>query len=163
MAIPVYLWLTDDAGNQVKGSVDINEREGSIEIVELMHSVSLPTDDKTGEIISRRIHSDYALIKETDNVSPYLYQAVTTGKYFKKAELKFYKINDNDQEAQYFTTTLENVRVNEIEPFMLDTKYPTFARHNHLEAVYLSYEKITWHYIDGNIIYSDSGNSRKSA
>ena len=50
MAIPVYLWLTDDAGNQVKGSVDVQDREGSIEIVELMHNVELSTDLLTGKI-----------------------------------------------------------------------------------------------------------------
>ena len=45
MAIPVYLWLTDSTGNLVKGSVDICGREGSIEVIELMHAVELPTDD----------------------------------------------------------------------------------------------------------------------
>lgn len=39
MAIPIYLWLMNDAGNQVKASIDINTREGSIEVVELMHAV----------------------------------------------------------------------------------------------------------------------------
>lgn len=48
MAIPVYLWLKDDAGNLVKGSVDVRGREGAIEIVELMHAVELPTDSVTG-------------------------------------------------------------------------------------------------------------------
>lgn len=163
MAIPVYLWLTDDAGNLVKGSVDINGREGSIEVVELMHAVELPTDDNTGKITAKRIHGDYAVIKEVDSASPYLYQGVTTGKRYKKAELKFYKINDNGQEVEYFRTTLENVRVNELEPFMLDIKNPAFDKHNHLEALYLSYEKITWHYIDGNIIHSDSWNEREAA
>lgn len=41
MAIPVYLWLVDDAGNLVKGSVDVRGREGSIEISEFMHTVEL--------------------------------------------------------------------------------------------------------------------------
>jgi len=50
MAIPVYLWLTDDAGNQVKGSVDVQDKEGSVEIVELMHNVELSTDLLTGKI-----------------------------------------------------------------------------------------------------------------
>lgn len=49
MAIPVYLWLTDDAGNLVKGSVDVQGREGSIEISEIMHTVELPIDDLTGK------------------------------------------------------------------------------------------------------------------
>lgn len=30
MAIPVYLWLKDDDGNDIKGSVDVLNREGSI-------------------------------------------------------------------------------------------------------------------------------------
>ncbi|MBU9834260.1 type VI secretion system tube protein TssD [Rahnella perminowiae] len=118
MATPVYLWLTNDAANLVKGSVDINGREGSIEIVEFMHAIELPTDDRTGKITSKRIHGDYAIIKELDSSSLYLYQGVTTGQRFQKAELKFYQINENGQEVEYFRTTLENVRINEIEPFM---------------------------------------------
>ncbi|MCT4711320.1 type VI secretion system tube protein Hcp [Enterobacteriaceae bacterium H11S18] len=163
MAIPVYLWLTDDAGNLVKGAVDIHGREGSIEVTELMHAVELPTDDMTGKVTAKRIHGDYAIIKEVDSASPYLYQGVTSGKRYQKAELKFYKINNNGQETEYFRTTLENVRINEMEPFMLDIKAPAFEKHSHLEALYLSYEKITWHYIDGNIIHSDSWNERSAA
>lgn len=154
MAIPVYLWLTDDAGNQVNGSVDLYGREGSIEIMELMHNVELPTDNLTGKITSRCIHGDYALIKEVDCSSPWLYKSVATGKKFRKAELKFYRINYNGQEEEYFRVTMENVRINEIEPFMFDIKNPTYEKHNHLEAFYLAYEKITWHYLDGNIICS---------
>lgn len=161
MAIPVYLWLTDDAGNHVKGSVNVDDREGSIEIVEFMHNVELPTDDLTGKITSKRQHGDYALIKEVDCSSPYLYKSVSTGSKFKKAVLKFYRINYNGHEEEYFRVTMENVRVNEIEPFMMDIKNPTFEKHNHLEAFYLAYEKIIWHYLDGNIIHSDSWNNIK--
>lgn len=161
MAIPVYLWLTDDAGNQVKGSVDVQGREGSIEIVELMHNVELPTDNLTGKITGKRIHCDYALIKELDSSSPWLYKGVATGKRFREATLKFYRINYNGQEEEYFRVTMENVRVNEIESFMFDIKNPAFEKHNHLEVFYLAYEKITWHYLDGNIIHSDSWNGNR--
>lgn len=161
MAIPVYLWLIDDAGNQVKGSVDVHGREGSIEIVELMHNVELPTDNLTGKITSKRLHGDYFLIKEVDSSSPYIYQGVSSGKRFKQAILKFYRINHNGQEEEYFRVTLDNVRINEVEPFMFDIKNPTYEKHNHLEAFYLAYEKITWHYLDGNIIHSDSWNGNK--
>lgn len=163
MAIPVYLWLTDEAGNQVRGSVDVQGREGSIEIVELMHNVELPTDPLTGKITAKRKHGDYALIKEVDCSSPYLYQGVVSGKKFKQAVLKFYRINYNGQEEEYFRVTMDNVRVNEVEPFMFDIKDPMFEKHTHLEAFYLAYEKITWHYLDGNIIHSDSWNGSKEA
>lgn len=33
MAIPAYLWLKDDGGNPIKGSVNVQNREGSIEIL----------------------------------------------------------------------------------------------------------------------------------
>lgn len=161
MAIPVYLWLTDDAGNQVKGSVDIQDREGSIEIIELMHNVEVPTDNLTGKITGKRVHGDYALIKEVDSSSPWLYKGVSTGKRFREATLKFYRINYNGQEEEYFRVTMEDVRVNEIEPFMFDIKNPVYEKHNHLEAFYLAYEKITWHYLDGNIIHSDSWNGNR--
>ncbi|MCP2004686.1 UNVERIFIED_ORG: type VI protein secretion system component Hcp [Buttiauxella agrestis ATCC 33320] len=31
MAIPAYLWLKDDCGAEIRGSVDVAGREGSIE------------------------------------------------------------------------------------------------------------------------------------
>ena len=30
MAIPAYLWLKDDGGAIIKGSVDVKDREGSV-------------------------------------------------------------------------------------------------------------------------------------
>lgn len=38
MAIPVYLWLKDDGGADIKGSVDVQDREGSIEVVAQEHN-----------------------------------------------------------------------------------------------------------------------------
>ena len=32
MPVPAYMWLKDDGGADIKGSVDVQEREGSIEI-----------------------------------------------------------------------------------------------------------------------------------
>ncbi len=51
MAVAVYLWLTDDTGNKFKGSVDVKGREGSIEIIELMHSdrLSITAKPKAGQ------------------------------------------------------------------------------------------------------------------
>ena len=57
MAIPVYLWLKDDGGADIKGSVDVKDREGSIEVVAQEHNLYIPTDNNTGNLnirISRR-------------------------------------------------------------------------------------------------------------
>lgn len=163
MAIPVYLWLTDDAGNSVKGLVDVKGREGSIEILELMHAVELPIDDLTGKITGTRFHGEMAFRKEIDCSSLYLYQGLTSGRNFRTAQFRYYRINYNGQEEEYFRTTLENCRATEIESFMLDIKDPQFEKQTHQEYVSLSYEKITWHYIDGNIIHNDSWKERGAA
>lgn len=162
MAIPVYLWLKDQNGSLVKGDVDIKDREGSIEIMEFMHAVVLPVDARTGRITSKCVHGDYFLIKEQDSSSPYLFNGVSSGSRFTEAILKFYHINHNGEEEEYFRITMGNVRVNEVESFMMDIKKPKYDRHNHLEAFYLAYEKITWHYLDGNIIHSTSWNHREN-
>ncbi|MCW3186086.1 type VI secretion system effector Hcp, partial [Escherichia coli] len=49
MAIPVYLWLKDDGGADIKGSVDVQDREGSIEVVAQEHCLYIPTDNNTGK------------------------------------------------------------------------------------------------------------------
>ena len=73
-AIPVYLWLKDDGGANIKGSVDVVNREGSIEILSFGHGLYLPTDNMTGKITGTRIHSPLNFEKEFDSSSPYLYK-----------------------------------------------------------------------------------------
>lgn len=163
MAIPVYLWLQDDGGAAIKGSVDIQSRQGSIEVVAQSHNLYIPTDDNTGKLTGTRIHSPFLFTKEIDAASPYLYKAVTTGQTLKRAEFKWYRINNAGQEVEYFNTTLENVKVVRVEPKMHDIKDPAKEKHNHLEDIELRYEKITWDYKDGNIQHSDAWSERSSA
>ena len=60
MPIPPYMWLKDDGGADIKGSVDVQDREGSIEIggsvmltvpPALLNALSLGTDNEVGMII----------------------------------------------------------------------------------------------------------------
>lgn len=41
MAIPAYLWLKDDGGTDIKGAVDVRDREGSIEVLGFGHGLLL--------------------------------------------------------------------------------------------------------------------------
>lgn len=163
MAIPVYMFMHDDGGNLIKGGVDVSGREHSVEVLGLHHSVHLPTDDATGKPTSTRHHLAYLIEKEIDSSSPYLYQAATSGRMLKSVELKFYRINDNGQEVEYFNTLLENARIVYILPLMHDIKDASKEKFNHMEIVEFKYEKITWRYIDGNIIHSDDWKRRKTA
>jgi hypothetical protein len=44
------MWLKDDGGADIKGSVDIQDRDGGIEIIGLSHGINLPVDSVNGKI-----------------------------------------------------------------------------------------------------------------
>lgn len=161
MAIPVYLWLKDDGGADIKGSVDVRDREGSIEVVSFNHGLHIPTDNNTGKIAGTRIHAPLTFEKKFDSSSPYFYKAVAQGQTLKSAEYKWYRINDAGQEVEYFNMLLENVKVVAISPVMYNVK--TCEKTNHMENIELRYERITWKYCDGNIQFTDAWNERVTA
>lgn len=160
MAIPAYLWLKDDGGALIKGAVDVQDREFSIEVLGFGHGLFLPTDNMTGKITGPRVHSALNFEKEFDYSSPYLYKAVARGQTLQSAEFKWYRINDAGQETEYFNMLLEGVKVVSVCPMMHNCKDVHSEKHNHLEAISLRYDKITWKHCDGNIIFSDSWNER---
>ncbi|MBV7549588.1 type VI secretion system tube protein Hcp [Pseudomonas sp. PDM26] len=160
MASPIHLWLKDDGGAEIKGSSDVEGREGSIEVVSQNHDMSVPTDDNTGKLTGARVHKPYVFTKEVDASSPYLYKALTTGQTLKEAVFKSYKINEAGQEAEFFVTTLVNVKVVNVSSKMHDIKDVSKAKYNHLEEVELRYEEITWLHKDGNIAHDDSWKTR---
>ncbi len=160
MAVPVHLWLKDDGGSPIRGSSDVADREGSIELRGLTHNLSIPTDVSTGKLTGTRQHAPFLIEKEIDSASPYLYRAVATGQTLKSAEIKWYHINDAGQEVEYFNVLMEQVKAVSITPLMLDTR--NCPGTGHMESVQLRYEKITWRYVDGNVQYTDAWNERNS-
>lgn len=163
MAIPVYLWLTNDGGAELKGSVEVEGRKGSIEVLAYDHGLVIPTDDNNGKLTGTRVHLPFEFTKEIDVSSTYLYKAVSTGQTLKTAELKWYHINLAGQEEEYYSLLLENVKVVSVKALMHDVKDASKAKHNHLEQVQFRYEKATWTYKNGNLKHEDSWNERSGS
>lgn len=42
------MWLKDDGGADIRGSVDVQDREGNIEIIGMSHGINLPVDGSNG-------------------------------------------------------------------------------------------------------------------
>jgi len=152
------MWLKDDGGALIKGSVDVKDRENSIEITSFSHNLYIPTDGNTGKLTGTRVHGALIFEKEFDSSSPYLMKAIATGQSLKSAEFKWYRINDAGQEVEYYNMLLEGVKIVSVTPMMHDCK--TVIHFGHLEQVQVRYDKITWSYLDGNIQYSDAWNER---
>lgn len=156
MAIPAYMTLTDDQGNEVTGSVTVAGREGTIEVLAFDHQLRIPTDNDTGELTGTRKHEPFVITKSFDSSSPYLYKACSNGQTLTKLDLSWYKIDDTGTEVEYFRHTLEGVKITSVSPTMANVKDIDKERYPHLEVVALRYKKITWTYLDGNIEFSDS-------
>jgi len=109
MSIPAYLWLKDDGGALIKGGVDVQHRECSIEVKGFHHNLMIPTDNATGKITGTRMHSPMLIIKEFDCSSPYLYKAVATGQSLVSAEIKWYRINYSGQEMETVELRYEKI------------------------------------------------------
>lgn len=161
MAVPVHLFLTDDGGSIIRGSCDVRDREGSVELRGLHHNIMLSTDPMTGKVTGTRQHSPFQFTKELDSSSPYLFKAAATGQTLRSAEFRFYHINDAGQEVEYHRITLENVKVVSVSPLMHDTRGCPGT--GHMEDVALNYEKITHLYKDGNLLAHDAWNERSTA
>lgn len=156
MAIPAYVWIKDDQGSAIDGSVTIEGRDGSIEIVEFDHEVRIPTDSDTGALTGTRKHEPLVFTKAYDASSPYLYKACANGQTLKELTVVWYKIDDTGTEREYFRHTLEDVKITSVKPKMYNTKDLDKERYSHLETISMRYGKVTWTYADGNIEFSDS-------
>lgn len=163
MPIPPYMWFKDDGGADIRGSVDVHGREGSIEIIGMSHGINLPVDGSNGRITGTRQHSSMMIEKEVDSSTPYLYKAAATGQTLKSAVLRFYNISDAGQEVCYYTVLMENVKVTGVNCGVANVKLAGNDKLNHTESVSLQYEKITWRIVDGNIQYTDAWNERPTA
>ncbi|WP_027795172.1 Hcp family type VI secretion system effector [Paraburkholderia acidipaludis] len=158
MAVPLYLWLKDEGGANIRGSSNVLGREGSIEVLSLSHGLHSPADGNTGRLMGTRTHRTLAIEKEIDRSSVLLYQAVACGLTLQSGELRFYRMTEAGREETYFTILMKNVKVVGISPRAPNIKEFSSQYRNHFEVVEFRYEEITWTYSDGNIIFKDSWN-----
>jgi len=155
MPYPAYMWVKNSEGNEIKGSVPIAGKEGSIEIQEFRHELALPIDPITSKPQGLRRHKPITIIKEFDAASPYLYKACKDGETLQSIEIKWYQINKNGKETEYFNHLLESCRVTSVRALMHSTKESARKDTGHLEEVAISYDKITWTYVDGALSATD--------
>lgn len=156
MPIPAYMWIKDDAGSDIEGSVVVAERENSIEVLEFHHEVRIPTDPHTGKLAGVRRHEPLIIIKAFDKSTPYLYKACTNGQTLQSVEIKWYQIDDTGTETEYFNHLLEQVKIVSVKPIMYNVKDKAKENLVHMEEVAFRYQKISWTYVDGTIQHMDS-------
>ncbi len=82
------------------------------------HKIHIPRDPQSGLPSGKRIHGPLAIDKEVDKASPMLQQALCSGEHLSEVTIKHYRIDDTGVEEHYFTITLENAIIVEMEPYV---------------------------------------------
>ncbi|QCR36115.1 type VI secretion system tube protein TssD [Nissabacter sp. SGAir0207] len=89
-------------------------------------------------------------------IPAYLYRASCINQKLKSATLKWYQINHAGQEQAFLITQMENVVVINMQATLPHVHHAACDRHSPpYESFSLMYERITWHYLEGNILFSD--------
>lgn len=112
MSIPAHIWLTDENNSPVIGECLMPTRLGSTELKSFNHSVWIPTDHTTGKLTGTRLHLPITFEKEIDRITPYLFRGVCTGRIFKEAVIKMYRIDEAGIELEYFIYYTEKCKNN---------------------------------------------------
>lgn len=155
MAIPAYMEI-----DGIPGSVNVAGREGTVEVLEFNHRVYLPTDRDDGSITGTRKHDAMVIHKAFDKASALLFQRVCTGESIPKITIKWYEITDQGEEKPYYQHELAKCKIASVRSYMHNVKDRSKEQYVHQEEVTIRYEKISWTFLDGNLLHADEWNSR---
>src|SRR3954452_9821013 len=160
MALNAYLRLKGQKQGEIKGSVTQKGRENSIMVIAVSHEIVSPRDPASGLPTGKRMHRPFLITKELDRASVSLHQLQRDNENLREWELEFWTpqikaATGTGAEVQYFTITLTNASVAEINMQMPNNKHPDLMRFDTFEEVAFTYQTIEWTWKDGGITTSD--------
>lgn len=145
MASNAYLRLKGVKQGEIKGSVTLTGREGTILVVAAEHEISSPTDAASGLPTGKVQHKPFILVKEVDRASPQIMNALLTNELMTTFKLEFWRASGTlNVEKLFYTVSLTNARFGAIKLEKLNTAYPENDSIRERERVAIYYDTITW-------------------
>jgi type VI secretion system secreted protein Hcp len=155
MAFNAYLTLKGQKQGDIHGSVSQKGREGSILVHSFNHTVISPRDPTSGLPTGKRQHQPLVILKEIDQSTPPLWNALVNNENLIAWELKFWAPSANAIETQIYTITLTNASIASIREYMVDNEDPAKAKLPLLQEISFTYQKIEWVWTKGAITAQD--------
>lgn len=155
MALPGYMNIVAENQGSIEGECDLENREGSIVVQAIQHSVKLPTDQR-GLPNGRRVHMPITILKELDRTSPMLYQALSEGELLAEVTIDWYRIDSAGMEELYYRQTLKNAQITAIEFVVEHEADSANSKTGHMEKVSLIYDSISWSHEADGIEFEDN-------
>ena len=138
------------------GSSEKEGRENTSDVFEIEHHVHQPVEPTTGMASGVRVHSPLRIVKIIDKASPGFHKALCTGQNLREVVLDFYRIDPGSRaEVKYYTITLRQARIVDIQPYMPMSFVPANESYRHMEQISFVYEEIEWNWIPDSVVEMD--------
>jgi type VI secretion system secreted protein Hcp len=147
-ALNAYLRMKGQKTGEIKGSGVQKGRENSIPIIAVHHEISSPRDPASGQATGKRTHKPFSFTMELDKSTPLLHQVFLNNELLASVELGVFQPNGKGGTSLAYTVKLTNASIAAIRlvPGPADRL---------VQEVDLTYQKIEWVWVDGNITASD--------
>jgi type VI secretion system secreted protein Hcp len=155
MALNAYLKIKGEQQGDIAGSVTQAGREEQIAVYGWSHEVVSPRDAATGHMSGKRQHAPFTIVKPVDKASVPLMTSLVMNEPL-TVTLRAWRASPTGREEQYYTITLANATVSQLQSEMLNNQYPENAKHEVREHISFTYQKITWTWESGGITLEDS-------
>ncbi|OQY28079.1 MAG: hypothetical protein B6244_08210 [Candidatus Cloacimonetes bacterium 4572_55] len=156
MANESAVWYTGEATGPIPGVNTIAGREDSDPVYDFDHHLHIPTERSTGRLAGNRVHDPVVLITPYSKSTPILFKCMCNGETLSEVIVKWYQIDPEGNEIEYFRTTLKKVKITDMQFELPNIQDPKFDNWNHYVKLSFRFEDITYTWIDGNIEYTDS-------
>ncbi len=137
--------ITENAFTEASvGNIWQEGHENEVLINGFKHNVIIPRDPQSGQPSGQRVHQPLTVSKIFDKSSPLWKNALCTGENLTKVEIKWYRTSAAGTQEHYYTITLDDAIVVDIQDSMPHCQDPANASYTHLEDISFSYRRITW-------------------
>ena len=151
-ALNAYLKLKGQKQGEIRGSVLRKGQENYLPLIAVHHEVVSevvsPRDPASGLPTGKRQHKPFTFTRAVDRATPQLYKAMVSGEVLSEVELVVFGASDKQAKTPIYTVKLGNATISEIR-FLTPEDGPEVVE------VSLTYQKITWTWIDGGVTAED--------
>ncbi|HEK1094982.1 TPA: Hcp family type VI secretion system effector [Proteus mirabilis] len=126
------------------GNIYVQGHEDQMLVQAFSHVVTVPTDPQSGQPSGQRAHKPFRFTVALNKAVPLLYNALASGEMLPKVELKWYRTSVEGKQEHFFTTTLTDATIVNIDCQMPHCQDPAKADFTQLIEVSLSYRKVDW-------------------
>ncbi|HEX2956785.1 MAG TPA: type VI secretion system tube protein Hcp [Chitinispirillaceae bacterium] len=143
-------------GNAFQHSVVFDKGDPASWIHEFEHQVLYLGNKPFFDKAPIRVHKPVRLYIPIDKITPSLIQKVIQGEAVEKVMLRWFRYQEKTKsDSEYFRHIFETVSFDQCRFVMPDVKNPLFDRYDHALELSFRYKKVTWIYMQGNLMVSD--------